>query len=83
MKDALGVDIREGWAAQVDAGRGASSIKKVYVVGTKGASVVIIGKRWGGGHTQDMIEAWQAGNKEVPTYPKTPTRIIMLGETNG
>ena len=78
MKDALGQEIIEGYAAQVDAGRGASSVQKVYVIGTKGKSVRVLGCPWRPYTLHTLVEDYKAGIEELPEYIKVPTRIIML-----
>lgn len=83
MKDAIGQEITEGWAIQCDARRGSSRINKVYVVGTVGKSVEVLGEyTWATPNintTLDMLEARRNGD-EVPTYKKVPSRIVMLRE---
>jgi hypothetical protein len=81
MKDALGQEITEGYAALVNPGRGSINARKVYVLGTKGqASVECLGKRWGNEPLEEMIEGYKQGNPDVPKFTKVATRIIMLGD---
>jgi hypothetical protein len=81
VKDALGQEITEGYAALVEPGRGSISARKVYVIGTKGsATVEFLGRRWNNDPIEELIEGYQQGNPDVPKSTKIATRIIMLGD---
>jgi hypothetical protein len=80
MKDALGQEITEGYAALVNPGRGSISASKVYVIGTTGkSSVEFLFTRYGD-QMEELIEAHKNGNPHVPKGTKISTRIIMLGD---
>jgi hypothetical protein len=81
MKDALGQEITEGYAALVNPGRGSISATKVYVIGTKGkASVELLGGSWRHVPLEELIAGHKQGNPDVPKSTKIATRIIMLGD---
>ena len=92
LKDAIGNPIKRGWALQIDARRGAAGVKQVFVLGVSksGNSVIVLGKQnyWAKGADFDYakdniglaVEEYDSGTPEVPTYNKTPTRIVMTGE---
>lgn len=80
LRDAIGQPIVEGYAAQVDDSRGAVRSRMVYVLGTKGNRVVVLGSEWGVVNLQDLVKAYKEGNPDIPTYTKVTTRIIMLNK---
>lgn len=86
MKDAIGQQIREGWAALVEPGRGSVRAERVYVIGTKGNTKVrYLGNYWPGTTPQALNEylADPEGYPEEKTILKINTRIIMLGVNDG
>ena len=86
MIDAIGQEIKEGWAAIADPQRGSISARKVYVIGTKGTSKVryISLRCWRGTAPEDYNEYKMnpEGFPEDKVQTKVATRVIMLGEQN-
>ena len=85
LVDALKVPIENGWCAQVDNGRGSVKVERRFIIGTKGTKVILLGSAWSCGSDNkylDLVNAWKQdpSNPDLPTYTKTPTRIIQLKE---
>lgn len=86
MKDAIGQQIKEGWAAVVEPSRGSIRAKRVYIIGTSGHNRVrFIGCVWGEGTTASGYNEYKDNPEAFPIHKTTlkiNTRIIMLGEQN-
>lgn len=87
MIDALGQEIKEGWAALIDPGRGSINARKVYVIGTKGNTKVkyLSNYSWRGITTPELFNQYKSNPESFPEERialKVCTRIIMLGEQN-
>jgi hypothetical protein len=88
LKDAIGNPICRGWALQVDANRGSTTVTQVFVLGLNrtGKQALVLGHPWYFqldvplDQTEDAVRAFDEGDESVPTYCKTPTRIVMTGD---
>jgi len=86
MIDAIGQEIKEGWAAIADPQRGSISARKVYVIGTKGTTTVRYIARYSWSITSpeayNEYKTNPEGFPEDKVQTKVATRVIMLGEQN-